>query len=315
MEKPKILISACILGNNVRYDGGNKLDSWITTKLAEHFDFTSMCPEVMMGLPVPREPVNLQLTKTGEIKMLGLKTKTDYTSSARETSQAIIDQKMDGVCGAILQKKSPTCGVERVKLFNEKSEEIYTMKKTPQNRGIFASMLMNQKSLLPVIDSGRFFDRDERENFLRRVVCYYRFSQLDGTIKSLQDFHARYKFVIMEHSQANMKTLGNIAGNSKNINPTDVYLKYSEMLFETLKKIPTIKSRANVFFHLIGFFKNELPAHEKEVIHQMITDYGAHLLPYLVPLKMIEFLINKHQHYYLKNHYILNQFPKELQSS
>lgn len=311
MDKPKILISSCILGNNVRYDGGNKLDTWITTKLGTYFEFVSVCPEVQMGMTVPREPVNLQLHKNGEIKMIGYKTKTDYTPQAQSTSQDILDQKLDGICGAILQKKSPSCGVERVKLFNEKEEELYTMKSTPKNRGIFASALMTHNPLLPVIDSGRFFDKDERENFLRRVMCYHRFSKLDGSVRALMDFHARYKFLIMEHSQTQMKVLGNIAAQSSH-DTSEAYAAYAELLFTTLSKIPTRKSRTNVFYHLIGFFKNELPHDEKMVIHQMIADYSASILPYLVPLKMLEYLIDKYQHGYLKNHYFLNQFPKEL---
>lgn len=311
MEKPKILISSCILGNNVRYDGGNKHDDWITSKLAEYFDLTSVCPEIQMGMSVPREAVNLQLNKSNEIKMIGSKSKTDYTAAALKTSQDIVDQSLKGICGAILQKKSPSCGVERVKLFNEKEEELYTMKTTPLNRGIFASMLITQKPLLPVIDSGRFFDKNERENFLRRVMCYHRFSLLDGTIKALQDFHARYKFIIMEHDQDKMRVLGNIAANREN-DATEAYALYSQLLFATLSKIPTRKSRTNVFYHLIGFFKNELASDEKKIILQMIADYNASILPYLVPLKMLEYLIDKYQHVYLKNHYFLNQFPKEL---
>jgi uncharacterized protein YbbK (DUF523 family) len=311
MDKPKILISSCILGNNVRYDGGNKLDSFVTSRLALYFNFVSVCPEVQMGMSIPREAVNLQLSKTGEIKMIGSKSKTDYTSSALNTSQDIIDHNLSEVCGAILQKKSPSCGAERVKLFNEKEEELYTMKTTPKNRGIFADMLITQRSLLPVIDSGRFFDKNERENFLRRVMCYHRFSKLDGSVRALQDFHARYKFIIMEHDQGKLKVLGNIAAN-RDHDVSEAYKTYAELLFATLGKIPTRKSRTNVFYHLMGFFKNDLPSDEKKVIHQMIADYNAAILPYLVPLKMLEYLIDKYQHVYLKNHYFLNQFPKEL---
>lgn len=311
MEKPKILISACVLGHNVRYDGGNKHDEWITSKLGEYFEFVSVCPEVQMGMSVPREAVNLQLQKNSAVKMIGSKSKTDYTTIATKTAQDIIDEKLTGVCGAILQKKSPSCGVERVKLFNEKEEELYTMKFTPQNRGIFASMLIDQSPILPVIDSGRFFDKDERENFLRRVICYHRFSKLDGSMRALQDFHARYKFIIMEHGQESMKELGYIASNSHGDNQA-AYINYSTLLFKTLSKIPTRKARTNVFYHLIGFFKHDLSGDEKKVIHQMIADYNASILPYLVPLKMLEYLIDKSQHYYLKNHYWLNQFPKEL---
>ena len=163
-----------------------------------------------------------------------------------------------------------------------------------------------------MIDSGRFFDGEERENFLRRVMCHYRFFKLDGTINSLQNFHARYKFVIMEHSQDQMRKLGHLAGNSQKRFESEVYQEYAEILFTTLKKIPTRKSKTNVYYHLIGFFKDLLEKNEKDIIHQMIEDYNKEILPYIVPQKMLELLINKHQQYYLKNHYYLDQFPKEL---
>lgn len=314
MEKPQILISSCILGNNVRYDGANKLDTWVATKLSQYFILKGVCPEMQMGLGVPREPVNLVQKSAGDIRMISLKTKIDHTENALQVSKSIIQNDLENVSGAILQKKSPSCGVERVKLYNENNDVMLTSKTNP-NRGIFAKTLLENCPMLPIIDSGRLFDDNEKENFLRRVVCYHRFHLLDGKIKSLQDFHARYKFVIMEHSQEAMRQLGNIAANSKNTPADEVYKVYSQLLFLTMQKIPTSKSRTNVYFHLIGFFKNELEKTEKEIIHQMITDYNKGILPYVVPLKMLEFLISKHQQYYLKNHYFLDQFPKELRAN
>jgi uncharacterized protein YbgA (DUF1722 family)/uncharacterized protein YbbK (DUF523 family) len=315
MNTPIIVVSSCILGNNVRYDGGNTLDRFVSDKLPKFFEIRPICPELKMGLGIPREPVNLVLTSNGETKMMGSKSKIDHTSNALSTSDTILNDEFNNVCGVILQKKSPSCGLERVKLYNEKSEVIFTMKQTPKNRGIFAQKLMDTYPFIPAIDSGRLFDTDERENFLRRVYCYYRFRNLDGSIRALQDFHARYKFVIMEYHQEVMRKLGNIAANSKNIEASLVYESYKETLFLEMQKIPTKKSRTNVFYHLIGFFKNELAATEKQVIHQMIADYNAGILPYMVPHKMLEFLIIKHQQYYLKNHYYLDQYPKELRDA
>lgn len=312
--KPSILISSCILGNNVRYDGGNKLDQWVAVDMAKFFDFKSVCPEVMMGMSIPREPVNLVKKNPDDIRMVSIKTKIDHTENALNVANNIVQTEMD-ICGAILQKKSPSCGVERVKLYNEKDELLITEKNSPLHRGLFAKTLIEKRPMLPVIDSGRLHDKHERDNFLRRVMAYHRFYQLDGSIKQLQDFHARYKFVIMEHSQDKMRILGKIAANSNHLNITDVYLEYSHLLFETLKTIPTRKSCTNVFFHLIGFFKNELDSHEKMIIHQMISDYHREILPYIVPHKMLDYLINKHQQYYLKNHYYLDQFPRELRTN
>ncbi len=313
MKKPIIVISSCLLGNNVRHDGGNTHDSFITQKLAEFFELKPICPEVKMGMGVPREAVNLILMKDGSKKMLGVKSKTDHTETAYNVSNEIIQEDLNDVSGVILQKKSPSCGIERVKLYNENFEAIFAMKNTEKNRGIFAQELMIQKPLIPTIDSGRLFDPEERENFLRKTFCYFRFKNLDGSAKALQDFHARYKFVILEYHQDLLKKLGNIAANSSNSPMDQVYARYQEKLFSSMHLFPSKKSRTNVFYHLLGFFKNELELTEKEIIHQMISDYNSGIVPYAVPFKMLEFLIIKHQQYYLKNHYYLDQYPKLLQ--
>lgn len=314
MERPKILVSSCILGNNVRYDGGNKYDSFIAKDLASYFELKLVCPELSMGLGVPREPVNLVKIANGDIRMVSVKTKIDHTENAIATSKKLLADEGNDLSGAILQKKSPSCGVERVKLYNEKDDPLLVSNTNP-NQGLFAKELIATKPFLPVIDSGRFFDPDERENFLRRVMAYERFKKLDGSIAALQDYHARYKFVIMEHNQDNMRKLGNLAANSKNSSPIEVYQKYEELFFTTMMKIPSRKSRTNVYYHLIGFFKNIIEGQEKMIIHQMIDDYNKGILPYVVPYKMLELLINKHQQYYLKNHYFLDQFPKELRAN
>lgn len=306
---PRIAVSSCILGNNVRYDGQNTLDTWIAKKLPLHFQLKAICPEVAMGMPVPREPVNIVLGTDGVRRMLGQKTKIDHTESAISTAKKLINEDLKDVCGVILQKKSPSCGVERVKLYNANYEAMITEKSSPRHRGLFATEVINQRPLLPVIDSGRMFDSKERENFLRRCMAFYRFYQLDGSIRALQDFHARYKFVIMEHHQDNMRKLGKIAGNSHKLANDKVYEEYAELLFNTLKIIPSSKNQANVFYHLIGFFKNNLQSTEKKVIHQMIGDFYSGNLSYMVPLKMIEYLMLKEAQYYLKNHYYFDQFP------
>lgn len=309
MEMPKIAVSSCILGNNVRYDGQNTFDSWIGNKLPLHFKLRAICPEMAMGMPVPREPVNIVLGADGVRRMMGVKSKTDHTEVAIATSHRLIQDDLSDVCGVILQKKSPSCGVERVKLYNSHYDLMITEKNSVRHRGLFATEVILKKPLLPVIDSGRMFDTNERENFLRRIMAYYRFHLLDGSIRDLQDFHARYKFVIMEHHQDHMRKLGKIAGNSNKYESQFVYNEYAELLFNTLKIIPTRKNQVNVFYHLIGFFKNNLASNEKKVIHQMIMDFYAGNLSYMVPLKMIEYLMLKEAQYYLKNHYYFDQFP------
>lgn len=310
MEKPKVVISSCILGNNVRFDGNNKLNSWITNILSMHCELIAVCPEVTSGMSIPREPVRL-VKYSDQIKMQGTNSMIDHTDHMVKTSQEMTKSLID-VSGIILQKNSPSCGAEKVKIYSQEGIPLPYDKSSNVHRGIFAQNFIEGKPLVPYIDSGRFLDVDEREKFLRKVFCHYRFQKLDGTIKSLQEYHARYKFLIMEYSQDDMRKLGNISANSSRVNPLLVYEKYSQMLFSTLNKTPTVKNKINVFQHLLGFFKNDLTPEEKKLINGLIEDYKNKLIPYSVPFKMVDFLIQKHKQYYLINHYYLTPFPKEL---
>jgi uncharacterized protein YbgA (DUF1722 family)/uncharacterized protein YbbK (DUF523 family) len=310
MEKPKIAISSCILGNNVRFDGNNKLNAWIVRVLAIHCELIPVCPEVAAGMSIPREPIRL-VKEDGKIKIQGTNTATDHTSLMEKTSSEI-SAGLIGLSGIILQKNSPSCGAEKVKLYNSTGTPVSYDKASDDHRGIFAKIFINENPQVPFIDSGRFLDNQEREKFLRKVFCHARFNKLDGSIKALQDFHARYKFLIMEYSQGDMRKLGNISANSSRIDPTNTYKNYAQILFSTLNKTPTIKNNINVFEHLLGFFKHELSSEEKKIFQELIRDYKNKLIPYSVPYKMIDFLVQKHQQYYLINHYYFNPFPKNL---
>lgn len=312
MSKPSILVSSCILGENVRYDGGNKLDSYISTHLAKYIDFKMTCPELLMGMGVPREPVNIVLDENNNKKMISIKTKVDYTDKALVVSEKIIEDFGHSISGAILQKKSPSCGVERVKVYNKDDKELFHLNNEDIRRGLFAEILMSKKPELPVIDSGRFQDMFYRENFFRRVYAYNRFFEIEHSIKELQTFHSRYKFILMEYDQNKMRELGKICSSKNEKTIELVFESYKKIFFKTIEKPPQTKNRVNVFYHLLGFLKNELSFDEKLIIHKMIEDYKVGVLPYLVPLKMIEFLVLKYEQYYLKGHYYFAPFPLEM---
>ncbi len=305
---PLIGISACLLGEKVRYDGAHKYDEWVNEELAKYFKFVSICPEMLMGMGAPRPTIRLVRDPMDqEVKLLSHDGNKDLTQLARYTNQKIINE-LPNISGYILMKKSPSCGVERIKVYRLTNE----MSEDKTRKGFFAEDLTNTHPLLPVIDSGRLFDPHERDNFLRRVMAHYRFFSLDGSIRALQDFHGRYKFLLYEYSQDSLRKLGKIAANSENLNNDLVYENYRELFFITIKTLPTIKNQVNTFAHLIGFFKNNLSAEEKKLFHEMVLDFHRGVLPYQVPLKMIHFFINKYQQYYLLNQYYLDPYPKDL---
>ncbi len=306
-NKPIIGISSCLLGEKVRYDGAHKYDEWVNEKLKCYFDLSAICPEVAMGLTVPREPMKIIRDKsTGEHVLLNHTGTINHTANILETSEKLL-AKMPKISGYIFMKKSPTCGVERVKIYESNNLSVHHM-----GRGFWAQAVVTANPNLPVIDSGRLFDDDERDHFLRRVMMHFRFHCLDGSIEALQDFHARNKFLLLEYNQSQMRCLGKIAANSNNTEKEITYKAYADELFKTLAILPSKKNRLNTFMHLVGYFKNDLSNLEKQMMQRMFADFANNLIPYQVPYRMILFLIEKYQHYYLKNHYYLDPYPKEL---
>lgn len=307
-SKPILGISSCLLGEKVRYDGAHKYDDWINTELKNYFDFKSVCPEMLMGLGTPRPTIRLvRDPESSEVKLLSSDGNKDLSELARVTNQKIIHD-LPKISGYILMKKSPSCGVERIRVYRLKNN----MPEDKTRNGFFAEDLSAAFPLLPVIDSGRLFDDHERDNFLRRVMAYHRFHELDGTIKSLQDFHARYKFLLYEYNQDKMRKLGKLAANSTGLSAEKVYEEYRELFFQTMSFLPTVKNRVNAFQHLMGYFKNNLSYEEKNLFHDLVRDFQSGILPYQVPLKMIHFFIKKYQQYYLLNQYYLDPYPKDL---
>ncbi len=305
---PIIGISSCLLGEKVRYDGAHKYDDWINTNLKKFCSFHSVCPEMLMGLGAPRPTMRIVRDhSTKNLSLLSHDQNKDLTELALKTNAEIMS-KLPKLSGYIFMKKSPSCGVERVKIYRSNND----MLDDTTTKGFFAKDFTEKFPLMPVIDSGRLFDDNERDHFLRSVFAFKRFHELNGSIASLQDFHARYKFVLMEYNQDAMRRLGKIAANSQNHDPLDAYSQYQTLFFSTLKKLPTIKNRVNSFSHLLGFFKDELDPVEKKMFLDLVHDYASGILPYAVPFKMIGFFIQKYKHYYLLNHYYLDPYPKAL---
>jgi len=307
--KPRIYISACLLGQNVRFDSGHKKEEWIVDKLSHFFELMPICPEVEMGLGIPREPVQL-VFEDSKIKMISVKKRIDHTDLAVLTSKNLLNNFKEA-CGIILMKNSPSCGIERVKVYSP-NETVMTNATKELQVGIFAKKTKERFPLLPIIESGRIHNLEDRKLFLRQVTAFARFQQLKKEISHLQDFHKRYKFLLMEHDPEEMTRLGQISANSQKKSVDEVFHLYLTNFMKCLRKQTSKGKVENSFYHLLGFFKDQLSLEDKKVIHEMITDYKNNLLPYSVPLKMIEFFIKKYQQPYLLNHYILDPYPKSL---
>jgi len=310
-EKIAIGISACLLGDEVRFDGGHKRQKYIENTLGQFFQFSRFCPEVAIGLGIPREPIRIVMEGDQEsplFRVVGTK------SAELDVSDALIDcgqaqqHWVKDLCGYIFKKDSPSCGMERVKAYKNGQP-------TRQGIGFFASTLMHNNPLLPCEEEGRLNDERLRENFIERVYVYHRWRKLKASGLSpskLIDFHSRHKFIIMSHSQKHYRELGRYMADIPKNDLETFADKYILKLMLALKKPASRKNHVNVLQHLQGYLRPNLDAEDKQEMLQAIdycrTKYG----PLTVPRTLLRHHFRKHPDTYIEKSYYLKPYPDEL---
>lgn len=308
MEKIRVGISRCLLGEKVRYDGGHKLDRYLTDTLGRYFDYVPVCPEVEYGLPVPREAMRL-VGNAENPRLLTIKTGIDHTQGMLKwTETRLSELEKEGLCGFIFKSRSPSSGMQGVK--------VYTDSGMPARRGvgIFAGAFMKRFPILPVEDDGRLNDPGLRENFIERIFVYKRwqdFSKKGGGRNELIAFHSDHKYLIMAHSPRHATHLGRIVAGSDSYEGTlnDTYIK---TMMEGLKLTATKKKNTNCLHHIMGYFKKDLSADEKQELLDIIDDYHRGIIPLVVPVILLKHYVRKYDKPYLNRQFYLNPHPMEL---
>jgi uncharacterized protein YbgA (DUF1722 family)/uncharacterized protein YbbK (DUF523 family) len=308
-EKIKLGISACLLGQNVRYDGGHSRDPFITETLAEYIDFIPVCPEIEYGFPVPRETLKL-VGDPKSPRLMTTYTKKDHTDAMRQWAARKLKEleKLD-LWGFIFKSKSPSSGMERVKVYNEKGVPVSL------GVGVFAAAFMEHFPLLPVEDEGRLHDPALRENFIESVFTLKRWRDvLNGNPKSkdLIEFHARHKLLFMAHSQNNLRSMGELIAEIKNYELKPFRTQYQELLVKILKVKPTVSKHVNALMQAFGYFKKLITPDEKQEILETIESFKAGAVPLIVPVTLLNHYIRQYDRAYLKDQYYFNPHPIEL---
>ena len=305
----EIGVSSCLLGAKVRFDSGHKKDNFVTDLLGSFVRYVSVCPELEVGMGVPREAVRL----VGDDKaprMVGNKSGIDWTDKMNAySSKRIQKNDLKKISGFILKRKSPTCGMERIKVYADKGMPAYT------GVGLFARQLMESYPYLPIEEEGRLQDAKIRENFIIRIFAYKRLQDLYAekfNKNKFIEFHTIHKYLILSHSTKHYQLLGKMIGNIKNIKEDDLKEQYRNLFMESLKLKATVKKHTNVLQHILGFMKNELSAYEKKSVLDSIDDYYNGLVPLIVPITLLKNFIFKYDIAYVKDQTYLNPHPKEL---
>lgn len=311
-KRIKIGISACLLGQEVRYDGGHKRDTYITNTLDQYFEFVPLCPEVAVGMGIPRPPIHL-VRQAGGIRALEVKNASiDHTDKLEGYIDGVIPQ-LTQVCGYILKKNSPSCGMDRVKVYNPARPN------SPPERdgiGIFARNLQARFPLLPLEEEGRLCDPILRENFIGRIFVYRRWQELEAfglTPASLVNFHSDHKYLLMAHDQANARELGQMVAQAGKVNNLRQLAEdYIRLLMESLSKRVSRGQHANVLQHLMGYLKAHLDTGDREELLGTILHYQQGYVPLIVPVTLLKHHFRRHPQPYIERQYYLTPHPAEL---
>lgn len=300
-------ISACLLGDLVRYDGGHKRLPFATDALAQHFEFIRVCPEQAIGLGVPRPTIRL----VGDPDAPRLQRSNDPSVDLTEQMQVFARdtaRQLTHISGYIFCAKSPSCGMERVPVVGEEGGGLGKV-----GIGIYARELMDALPLLPVEENGRLNDVRLRENFVLRVVAYARWQALMAaglSTHALQEFHRRHKFLLLAHNQQIYRELGPLVANPDNLDAAAE--EYIHRFMLALKRPASTKNHTNTLMHIQGFFKNHLDSDDRAQLTQVIKDYASGLLPLLVPLEMLALFLKKYHVDYLLDQYYFEPYPRNL---
>ncbi len=302
-------ISRCLLGEEVRFDGGHKRDNFLTDVLGRYVEWVPVCPEVEAGLGSPREAMRL-VGDPKQPRLVTIKSGRDYTSAlVRMSANRIHELKDLNLSGYVFKRGSPSCGVERVR--------VYTEQGMPSHRGvgIFARAFIEQFPLIPVEEEGRLCDGVLRENFIERVFCCRRYQDLLAagvTRQELVRFHTIHKYLLLAHSQKDYQLLGRMVGEADRYRPKELAMRYGELFMKALAVKTTVRKHVNVLQHMLGYFKDRLRPQEKVELLGVIGDYHRGLAPLIVPLTLIKHYVQIFEVGYIRDQVYLNPHPKEL---
>ena len=310
MEKIKLGISTCLLGLPVRYDGGHKLDHYLRDTLGRYVEFSPVCPEAECGFGVPREAVRL-VGDAERPRLTTVRSKQDLTDRMTVwIAGRVRELESERLCGFVFKSGSPSSGMERVKVYNEKGAA------AKNGVGLFARAFMEYFTNLPVEEEGRLNDPVLRENFIARIFMYARWQELNRRgrleLSAMIDFHVSNKLLILAHSPQHYRELGRLVSGAKATNIRDLVSVYERRLMEGMKRQATPRKNANVLMHMLDYFKKELSSWEKSELLELINQYRTNVLPLVVPLTLLKHYVGKFDQPYLKGQTYLNPHPLEL---
>lgn len=306
----RVGISSCLLGEEVRFDGGHKRDAFLNDVLAPFVTWVPICPEVEIGLGTPRPTIRLERTDDGGVRLVMPSTGVDYTSDMqRFAERRVAALAREDLCGYVLKKSSPSCGMERVRVYEGNGQA------TRNGTGVFAAVLRERMPALPVEEEGRLFDPVLRENFIERLFAYRRVKDFFAgrwTPGGLVAFHTAQKFAVLAHSTVAYQRLGRLVAGAKGADRPALRAEYEREFMAALSIPATPKKHTNVLMHMIGHFRDRLETSSRDELLDLIEQYRLERVPLVVPLTLIRHHVRVLGVEYLAGQVYLDPHPREL---
>ena len=303
----KVAISACLLGEPIRYDKTGQRDRFLTDKLGKYASFVPFCPE-HLAFGMPRETIRI-LLENEQKKVITVFSKNDVTEAMHKAmAQELRKIQSEPICGIILKSKSPSCGLGSTKYYVGEMGE-------GKKDGLFALTCKEAFEDFPIEEEARLLDPWLRENFIMQLFAYYDAMRLEKHAQSMNElvaFHTAYKFLLQSKHEGNYRLLGKIVANHDKKNLQELTQEYITLFKKTITHKSTIAKTVNVLQHMVGFFKKELSSVEKQALHLQIEEFRDEIVPLIAVMSTIEFLAKKYDIHYLLNQKFLNPYPKDL---
>jgi len=309
-QKIRIGISSCLLGEKVRYDGGHKRDHFLVDTLGKYVEYVPVCPEVEIGLPTPREALRL-IGDADHPRLVFSRSGEDLTDRmTRWAEQRVKELERENLSGFIFKSKSPSSGMERVKLYDKNGIPNKT------GIGLFARAFMEHFPLLPVEEDGRLHDPKLRETF---IECIFTFKRLRDALaggkarRVLVDYHTRHKLLIMSHSPELYREMGRLVAGPESLTDDERTNRYTALLSKAMRLPTTPRKHVNVLQHVLGYFKKQLSADEKREALELFELYRQQHVPLIVPITLLNHFVRKYRQPYLGEQVYLEPHPVEMQ--
>lgn len=305
----RIGISRCLLGETVRYDGGHKRDRFLVDTLGRYVEWVPVCPELEVGMGVPRESLRL-VRSAGETRLVAIKSRQDHTRAMQKWARSrLADLAKESLCGYVLKSRSPSCGMERVPVYDENG--------VPAKKGIgaFAGTLFERFPHLPVEEEGRLHDPKLRENFIECIFARNRLLNLFAgrwKTRDVVEFHTHHKLQLMSHSPKDYRQLGLLVASIKQAPRRFFRDQYESGFMTALRKKATRGRHANVLQHAAGYVREGIDPSSRQELSSVIEDFRQGLVPLIVPITLLRHHVRRLEVAYLENQHYLAPHPKEL---